>query len=125
MQIGRKIYYELSTGNVIQDTGERQGSVVETTQEQDFEAYVSLAERVPSTVGCIQIDFGQYVQDFMECNGYRVDISGASPTLVFSYPDPSVPDVPPVYKAPLTTQVEELKSQNADIIFALVSNNLM
>jgi hypothetical protein len=125
MQIGRRIYFDLVTGNRIQDTGERSGSIIETTQEQDFEAFASLAERVPSTVGVIQLEFGQYFQDFMECNGYRVDLSGAEPTLVFSYPDPSVPTAPPVYQAPLTTQVAELKSQNADIIFALVSNNLM
>jgi hypothetical protein len=33
--------------------------------------------------------------------------------------------VPPVQEQPLIAQVAELKSQNADIIFALVSNNLM
>jgi hypothetical protein len=125
MQIGRRIYYDLATGNKIIDTGERSGSVVETTQEQDFAAYTALAERVPSTVGVIQLAYGEYAQDFAECNGYRVDISGATPTLVFSYPDSSAPTAPPVFQTPLTTQVEELKSQNADIIFALVSNNLM
>jgi hypothetical protein len=125
MQIGRKIYYELATGNVIQDMGEREGSVIETTQEQDFAAYVSLAERVPATVRFIQLEFGQFAQDFATCNGYKVDISGAAPTLVFTYPDPNVPPTPPVYQTPLTQQVTELKSQNADIIFALVSNNLM
>jgi len=64
MKIGKKIYYELETGNIIQEIGERQGSVIETTQEQDFQSYVSLSERVPSTVGVIQLTFGQYADKF-------------------------------------------------------------
>ena len=34
MQIGRRIYYDKTTGNVILDTGEREGHVVPTTVEQ-------------------------------------------------------------------------------------------
>ena len=64
MIIGRKIYYELVTGNIIQETSERQGSVIETTQEQDFQTYISLSERVPSSVGVIQLTYGQYADKF-------------------------------------------------------------
>lgn len=111
MQIGRRIYYDKSTGNVIQDTGERYGDVVETTQEQDFVAYAALAERVPDTVGMLQLEYGQYAQDFMECSGYRVDVTGDKPTLVFSYPDPSTPEPQePVYQAPLSEQVKTLQA---------------
>ena len=111
-QIGRRIYYELSTGNVILDTGERSGYVVETTIEQDFETYRALAERVPETVGWIQLEYGQYAQDFAACSGYRVDVSGETPTLVFSYPDPNQPEAPPVYQKPLSVQIEELRAEN-------------
>lgn len=64
LQIGRKIYYEKTTGNVLLDTGERSGSVVETTPEQDSETYVALSERVPETVGAIQLAYGQYTDKF-------------------------------------------------------------
>jgi hypothetical protein len=64
MEIGRKIYFDKVTGNALQDCGERQGNVIETTQEQDFASYVSLSERVPSTVGVIQLAFGQYADKF-------------------------------------------------------------
>jgi hypothetical protein len=74
LQIGRKIYYELSTGNVILDTGERQGSVVETSTTDDFETYVVLSQRVPSTVGCIQLGFGDYASNFAQYL-YHVDIT--------------------------------------------------
>jgi hypothetical protein len=96
MEIGRKIYYELATGNYLLDTGERSGLVIETTQEQDFESYAALAERVPETIGVIQLEYGELAQDFMECNGYQVNLTTG--LLEFSYPDPSVPDSPPVYQ---------------------------
>lgn len=107
MQIGRRIYFDLITGNVAQDTGERSGSVVETTVEQDFEAYVALSERVPERIGCLQLEYGEYAQDFTECNGYRVDVSGETPSLLFSYPNPEVPEAQPVFQRPLSEQVAE------------------
>jgi hypothetical protein len=115
MQIGIRIYYEISTGNPIQKTEERQGTVVETTYAQDSESYYPLFGRDPSTVGVIQLSFGQYAQDFAECNGYKVDISGAEPTLVFSYPIPGEPEAPPVYQPPLSEEVAALKVDNAHL----------
>lgn len=74
MKIGRKIYYEKLTGNILQDCGEREGSVIETTLEQDFSSYVSLAERVPSTVGVIQLTYRQYADKF-NIYHYSIDIA--------------------------------------------------
>jgi|SRR5690606_30709662 len=119
MQIGRRIYYEIATGNVILDTGERQGAVVPTTVEQDFQTYLALAERVPETVGVLELEFGQYAQDFAECSGYRVDVSGETPMLVFSYPDPSDPEAPPVYQRSLSEQIAELREENLTIMEAV------
>ncbi|ASS76804.1 hypothetical protein CIG75_18900 [Tumebacillus algifaecis] len=70
--IGRKIYYEITTGNVILDTGERAGDVVETTVGQDFAAYMALAERVPESVGVIQFAFGEHAENFSRYP-YRID----------------------------------------------------
>ena len=112
MQIGRRIYYDKATGNVIVDTGERQGAVVPTTIEQDFQTYRALAERVPETVGVMELEFGQYAEDFAACNGYRVDVSGETPKLVFSYPNPNDPEAPPVYQKPLSDQIAELRAEN-------------
>ncbi len=115
MQIGRKIYYEKATGNVLVDTGERQGSVIETTQEQDFETYQALAERVPETVGYIQLEYGEYAQDFAQCNGYK--INPGTKELEFSYPDPNEPGEPqePAYQKPLTKEVADLKQAIAEL----------
>lgn len=124
MQIGKRIYYDLATGNVIVDTGERSGSVVETTVEQDFESYAALAERLPSTVGCLQLEYGDYAQDFAECNGYRVDVSGETPSLLFSYPDPAEPGAPPVYRKPLSEEVSALRTRLAAAEQAAADNSL-
>lgn len=116
MQIGRKLYYDLGTGNIIIDTFERMGAVVETTQEQDFEAYAALAARVPETVGMLQLAYGDYAQDFAACNGYKIDVTGDTPSLIFSYPDPEEnPEEPPVYRKPLSREVDEVKAENADL----------
>lgn len=122
MEIGRKIYFDLETGNIIVDTGERQGSVVPTTVEQDIAAYKDLSERVIGTYAYIELAFGQLAQDFAESNGYRI-IVGMIPelpsaegykALEFSYPDSNNPGVDePVYQKPLSEEVQELKVAQA------------
>ncbi|RKN74991.1 hypothetical protein [Paenibacillus ginsengarvi] len=114
MQIGRRIYYDRATGDVVVDTGERSGSVVETTVEQDFAAYVSLAERVPDTVGMIQLEYGQYTQDFAEASSYRVDLSGDEPALEFQYRDPEG-NPEPEFRPPLSEEVADLKQAVAEL----------
>jgi len=91
-----KIYYELATGNVIQEIGEREGSVVETTLEQDFESYASLSERVKSTVGVFQLTYGQYADKF-GVYYYNIDIT--TKTIVWGdLITPSIPVVQPTNK---------------------------
>ena len=119
MQIGRKIYFDKSTGNVIVDTGEMMGSVRETTQEEDFQTYKTLNERLPETVGVIYLQYGQYRQDFAECNGYRVNPETLE--LEFSYPDPNLPqeEQEPVYQKPLSEEVNDLKQSIAELTIFL------
>lgn len=81
--IGRKIFFEKSSGKVILDTGERSGDVIETTLEQDMSFYKALTGRVPSTVGCIQLDYGQYADEFATAHGYHVDV--VNRTIVFDF----------------------------------------
>ncbi|WAH35058.1 hypothetical protein [Alicyclobacillus dauci] len=86
-QIGRKIYYELSTGNVILDTGERQGSVVETTEEQDFQMYAALQKYQQNAVGVLQLSFGDYAQNFATYP-YHVDITQTPPAIAWDTANP-------------------------------------
>jgi hypothetical protein len=110
MQIGRKIYFDKATGNVIIDTGERQGSVVPTTVEQDIAAYTALSERNRDTFDVIELPFGALAQDFAESSGYNVNIETG--TLEFQYRDQNEPDVEQPFRAPLSQEVEKLKQED-------------
>lgn len=112
-KVGRKVYYDNLSGEVIVDTGQRSGDVRETTQEEDFSTYKSLNERIPETVGMLQLEYGQYAQDFAECNGYRVNLETLE--LEFSYPDPNNPEPEvPVYQKPLSAEIAELKQSDSE-----------
>lgn len=121
MQIGAKIYYDKKTGTVLVNTGERTGETAhETTLEEDFEVYAALAERVPETVGCLQLEYGQYAQDFREGRSYRVNVETGE--LEFSYPDPNeTPSEPqePVYQPPLTDRIAAVEEENAGMALEL------
>lgn len=117
MQIGRRIYFEKATGNVVYDTGEHEGSVIERTIEQDFETFLSLKNRVSNTIGIIQLGFGEYRQDFYESSYYRVNTESQS--IEFSYPDPNEPKVEQPYQAPLSEKISELEARNTDLMIAI------
>jgi hypothetical protein len=115
MQIGRRIYYELLTGNIIADTGERSGSVVSTTTAQDFEFYTALTNRNPLTVGMLQLEFGERAQDFAQCVDYRVNV--ATGKLEFNFTTPIAP-----YKE---QKIAELNRRcNESILAGFTSNAL-
>lgn len=110
MRVGRRVYYDNQTGNTILNTGERVGSVLPTTIEQDIQTYRSLTERNRETFDVLELDYGQYAKDFAECNGYRVNTE--TKELEFSYRDPNEPEIEQPYQAPLSEQVEDLKQEN-------------
>jgi hypothetical protein len=87
VNIGRKIYYELTTGNVILDTGERQGDVVETTEDQDWQMYAALQPYQRSAVGVLQLEFGQYAENFAKYP-YHVDVSQSPPVIAWDVDHP-------------------------------------
>jgi hypothetical protein len=104
MLIGKKIYYELLTGDVILITPEKVGGI-NTTKEQDFAMYDVLAVRNPEQVGVIQLEYGQYRRDFELCgNNVRVDLETGE--LLFSYP---------VFEQPLSVKLEQLEAENSVI----------
>lgn len=118
VQIGRRIFFDVQTGNVLVDTGERQGFVVPTTMEQDILTFKILSEILRETFDVLELKYGQYAQDFAECNGYRVNVDTL--TLEFSYPDPNQEEPQePVYQAPLSEKVIELETRTADVELAL------
>lgn len=107
-RLGRKIFFELSTGNVLIDTGEKQGAVKRTTIEEDIAVYKILSERNRNTFDVLELEFGQYAQDFAESIGYR--INSDTKQIEFSYPDPNETEPSePVYQDPLSERVKLLE----------------
>ena len=116
--IGRRVYYDKLTGKVLVCLSERSGHVVETSVEDDIQTYKALSERNRETFDYIQLEYGEYAQDFMECNGYR--INPETKELEFSYPDPNADEpTEPVYQKPLSEQMKELDVRTLDIELTL------
>ncbi|WP_106766818.1 hypothetical protein [Paenibacillus faecalis] len=91
----RKLFYNLADGAAIQIVD---GDIVyagarETTIEEAFTYYKSLAERVPETVGLLELEYDDYLQDFNEGVWTGVDLGTLKP--LFTYPDPTSPETPP------------------------------
>ncbi len=105
IMIGRKIYYELATGDVILIVPEKHGrNAINTTKEQDFQMYDVLTARNPETVGMIQLEYGQYQGEFQSARSVKVDLE--TNELLFEYPE---------YVPPITEQVNQLKIKNATL----------
>lgn len=106
--IGRKIYYDVMNGNILVIIPEGQGYIQETTMDEDFKAYKSLNERKRDTVGVIQLEYGQFSQDFRECNGCRINPDTLE--LEFRYPDTNAQDEPE-YQKSLSEEVNDLNKK--------------
>lgn len=117
-QLGRKIAFDLTTGNVIVDTGEMRGGVFDFTVEQFVSTFTALSERNRDTFDVVELAYGEYAQEFAECNGYRVNPE--TKKLEFSHPVPGEPEAPQEFGKPLTEQIEELKAENNDLMMAVV-----
>jgi hypothetical protein len=122
VKIGAKIYYDKATGNVILNTGDMAGAVVETTREQDFASFKVLSERIEKTVGLIELEYGQYATEFLESRG-RIRVNPETEKLEFSY-GPLDPEEPTeaVYQKPLTEQIKDLTTELSSTQMALADN---
>lgn len=108
--IGRRIYFDVQTGDILVNTGERVGNdITPFTVEYESTIYTKLKDRDRETFDFIELEYGQYAEDFATCSGYKVDVE--TKTLVFSYGGSE--ETPPVYTKPLTEQVKILESQLA------------
>jgi hypothetical protein len=113
-----RAYYDKLTGNGLKWYALISGVYRIPTFEEDYEAHIELSERNIDTIGYIEFTNGEYFQDFMQCNGFRVDPETLE--LEFSYPDPNATEPQePVYVKPLTEQISELEQQNAELLLDL------
>ena len=114
MKIGKRIYYDNQTGEVILDTGERSGNVVPTTVERDIEVFKQLSNRNRDTFDYIELEYGQYREDFHHATSYRVNPKTRE--LVFSYDKiDEEEETEPIYQEPLTEKVERLEKEKEEL----------
>lgn len=107
MQIGRRIFWDKLTGDIILDIGEKSGAVTQTTVEYDITAYKVLKERNRETFDVIELEYGAYAQDFAEGRLIGVDLTTKAP--IFEYPNPENPSEPIIPPTPLSEQVKGLE----------------
>lgn len=98
----------------------------ESPISKDVEEFKVLSERNRDSFDVLELEYGQYAQDFAECNGYRVNPE--TKELEFSYPDPNEPEAPPVFQEPLTKQIEQLDKRQLETenaVLMLMDMNLL
>ena len=110
-EIGTKIYYLKSNGNIIIETGDMMGCVVETSFDEDYNNYTDLSKYAKESIGCIKLEYGELGKLLADhkANSFKVDVSSQPHKLVFEWIDYDTgePGEPP-------KTVEELIKEEAD-----------
>nr|DAR39528.1 MAG TPA: hypothetical protein [Caudoviricetes sp.] len=110
-QIGSKIYYLISNGNVILNTGDMMGCVVETSFDEDYNNYTDLSKYAKDSIGCIKLEYGELGKLLEEhkANSFKVDVSSSPHKLVFEWIDYDTGE-----PAPPPKTMEELIKEESD-----------
>ena len=109
-KIGTKIYYCLTSGNVIKIIGDCQGYVRETTFDEDYEIYSELKERDKSTIGLLQLGFGEYPKLSKGSTGVMVNLE--TKELIFSYEELPTPPQEPTEIEKIQEKISILEAEN-------------
>ena len=126
MKYGRKIAFDSSTGEVLADTGEREGAWVSgITDEQMIRDYKVLSERNRESFEIIELEYGAYRESFNRMTGFKIDRLKKIP--VFSFPDPNIPDSEPIFTKSLEEQLaeSEAKMKRMESHLQEVNNSLL
>ena len=111
LKLGTKIYYLISNGNVILDTGDMMGCVVETSFDEDYNNYILLKDYAKDSIGCIKLEYGELGKLLEEhkANSFKVDVSSSPHKLVFEWIDYDTGE-----PAPPPKTMEELIKEESD-----------
>lgn len=121
MYWNKRIYYDKTYGDPIQETGGFKSTRERYSVEYEISIYPNLSERNRDTFDVLELENGQYVQDFAECSGYRVNPETLE--LEFSYPDPNEPEALQPFVKPLSVEVQELKQETKAIKIQSAQSN--
>lgn len=117
-RIGTKIYYLKNSGNIISETGDMMGCVVETSFDEDYENYTSLKQYDKQAIGCIQLAYGELAKllEKNKANSCKVDVSSKPHKLAFEWIDydsgkPSEP--PKTFEELLKEETDKIRLESA------------
>ena len=82
-QVKAKVYYLIETGEVLVVTSEMQGSVIETTKEQDMEFYPQLQNRTLDEIDYIELEYGTLASTFNNVSSYCVNLNTKELDIVY------------------------------------------
>ena len=128
LEIGTKIYYLKSNGNIIFENGDCRGFVVESREEEDFENYEKLKEYNRESVGVLQLKYGELnrLLEQNKANSYKVDVTEEPHKLVFEwidYDSGKPTERPKSEVETLKEQIEKMKVDHAKQIAELVEKS--
>lgn len=107
--LGRRFFWVKSTGNIVAQRYEMAAGI-ESTKEEDFEAYIELKSYDPEAIEMTTFEPGRYKEEFAKAKSWLFDPE--TEQIRFIYPDPNNPETPMEPQQPLTEQVANLKQKN-------------
>lgn len=109
MNVGKRyLFFDVLDGEILVNEARSRLNIMPTV-ERVIEIYPILHERLSTSYEVLILNYDDFLQEFAESNGYRVNVE--TKTLEFSYPDPNAPEAPPVFQKPLSEQIKELENQ--------------
>ncbi|WP_339219762.1 hypothetical protein [Paenibacillus sp. FSL W7-1332] len=112
VEIGSKIFFDADTGNVLITSPSQiapDDFHIHSVDEL-IQIYPVLRDRDRASFDVIELEYGQYTQDFAESTYWTVD--PATKKILFTYRDPNNPEVPPTPQPALTEQLTALRTEN-------------
>jgi len=102
MPIGRKLYYDKNTGDVVLHIPEKHHEdAVDTTKAQDFETYSVLQNRNPDVINVLKIPYGENRGDFEKAKSIKVNTD--TKEVIFDFP---------IFEQAHGAQIRTLKAEN-------------
>ncbi|CAM3992482.1 hypothetical protein PALA111701_31950 [Paenibacillus lactis] len=103
--LGRRFFWVKSTGNIVAQRNEMSLGV-ESTKEEDFQAYIELQSYDPQAIEMTTFEPGQHKEEFEMATDWRFNPETGEIEFLYS----GNPGEPPVYRKPLTQEVDELNT---------------
>ena len=126
-QIGSKIYYLISNGNVILESGDMIGCVVETSFDEDYNNYTDLSKYAKDSIDCLKLEYGELGKLLEEhkANSFKVDVSSNPHKLIFEWInyDTGEPAEPPkTMEELIKEESDKVRLEYATAIAEIVEN---